>query len=262
MLRKLLLTGLLLGSLPAMAAERIVALTPDMAELVCALGRCNELVGRDRNALKPATLRKVPVIGFSRALTVEPIIKAKPTLVLGSELAQPPAIWQQLRDMGVNAHLLGTKPDGSDFPALIRQAGQLLGRGDAAEQLALRWQQGMTPAQAKGRRFLISYDGAMIAGRDTAADLLIRAAGGVNVAGQWSGMTRLNREVLQSLQPEVVIVARHNRPVYGSLEALAARPELADSPAVKQRKLFEMDVLEIFAVGLDSPAVVRRLQAL
>lgn len=262
MLRKLLLTGIFLSSVPAIAAERIVALTPDMAELVCALGRCQELVGRDRNALKPVAVRKVPVIGFSRALTVEPIIKLKPTLVLGSDLAQPPAIWQQLRDVGVNAHLLGSKPDGSDFPALIRQTGQLLGRNEAAEQLAQRWQKAMTPLQAKGRRFLISYDGSMIAGRDTAADLLIRAAGGVNVAAEWRGMTRLNREVLQALQPDVVIVARHNRPVYGSLEALAARPELAASPAVKQHKLFEMDVLDVFTVGLDSPAVVRRLQAL
>ena len=63
-------------------------------------------------------------------------------------------------------------------------------------------------------------------------------------------------------RPDVVIVAAHNRAVYGGLDALKARPELADSPAARAGKLFEMPAREVFMLTLDSPDVVRRLRAL
>ena len=43
------------------------------------------------------------MIGFLRALNAETIAGVKPTLVIGSNAAQPPAIWDQLKRLKINA---------------------------------------------------------------------------------------------------------------------------------------------------------------
>ena len=84
----------------------------------------------------------------------------------------------------------------------------------------------MAAQPATGKRYLISYDGRMAAGRGTAADVLIRAAGGVNAAAAIDGVKPMNREAWLAARPDVVIVAAHNRAVYGGLDALKARDEV------------------------------------
>lgn len=259
--RGLAMLALLLASALCQASERIVVLTSDVADIVVALGAAPQVVGRDRSSRHPA-LAHAREIGFARALNAEPIVPLKPTLVLGSEQAQPPGIWKQLDTLGIPARQVASHEDGRDFAQAIVRIGQWLGRDADARQLARRWQDGMATRPASGKRYLISYDGRMVAGRGTAADTLIRAAGGINAAGQVDGIKPLNREAWQQARPDVVIVASHNRAVYGSVDALKARPELAGSPAVRQGKVVEMRAHQVFMITLDSPEIIRQLQAL
>lgn len=245
----------------AQAQERIVVLTSDVSDIVIALGAAPQVVGRDRSSRQPE-LAHATEIGISRALSIEPIAPLKPTLVLGSEQAQPPGIWRQLKALGVNARQVSAREDGGDFADAVRRVGQWLGRDTQAQALAQRWQAGMTTQPATGKRYLVSYDGRMVAGRGTAADTLIRAAGGINAASAIDGIKPMNREAWLAARPDVVIVAAHNRAVYGGLDALKTRPELADSPAARAGKLFEMPARDVFMMTLDSPDVVRRLRTL
>ena len=82
----------LAAALPAWAVQRIVVMTPDIADIVVALDAGKEVVGRDRSSKSPA-LAQAQVVGFSRALNAETIARLKPTLVLGSAEAQPPTVW-------------------------------------------------------------------------------------------------------------------------------------------------------------------------
>lgn len=253
--------GLSAPSAQAQAPARIVVLTSDVSDMVIALGAAAQVVGRDRSSRQPE-LAHAAEIGVSRALSVEPIAPLKPTLVLGSSQAQPPGIWRQLHALGLDARQVSAREDGRDFADAVRRVGHWLGRDSQAQALAQRWQAGMAAQPATGKRYLISYDGRMAAGRGTAADVLIRAAGGVNAAAAIDGVKPMNREAWLAARPDVVIVAAHNRAVYGGLDALKARPELADSPAARAGKLFEMPAREVFMLTLDSPDVVRRLRAL
>ncbi|WP_158021091.1 ABC transporter substrate-binding protein, partial [Chromobacterium sphagni] len=76
---KPLIAAALLAALAvsAQAAERLVVVTPDIAEIVVALGAANEVVGRDRSSKEPQ-LAHAQVVGFSRALNAETIAKLKP----------------------------------------------------------------------------------------------------------------------------------------------------------------------------------------
>ncbi|MFC4157779.1 heme/hemin ABC transporter substrate-binding protein [Chitinimonas lacunae] len=246
---------------PAGAAERVVALTADVAEIAVALGRASDVIGRDQMARQPE-LSHAKVIGLSRALSVEPVARLQPTLVLGSAAAQPSSIWEQFRRVGIRAVQVSAHGDGRDYAEAIRTVGSLLGATPAADRLAQQWQQGMTPAAASGRRILISYEGRTVAGRDTPSDLLIRAAGAINVAAEVEGHKPLEPEAIARLAPDLILVAGHNRAVYGSLEQLRVRPDIAATPAGRRGRVYEWPVHELFNINLNSPAVVKRLREL
>ncbi|GAB3265112.1 heme/hemin ABC transporter substrate-binding protein [Chitinimonas naiadis] len=248
-------------ALPAHAAERIVVLTADIAEIVVALGHANEVVGRDRVA-KQAELAQATEIGSSRSLTAEPILRLKPTLVLGSQLAMPDGIWGQLSGLGVKAIKVGNREDGSDYADAIRSVGKLIGAEKKAGQVANDWQGAMRPTSPLGKRILITYEGKTVAGRDTPGDWLIRAAGGINAAAAVDGYKPLDPEALGKLAPDVILIAEHNRAVYGGLVEFKRRADIATTPAGKTGRVFEVPVHEYFSVNLGSPAAVKKLRDL
>lgn len=261
MLRKCLvpLAAALLAS-QLYAAERIVVLSSDLAEIVVALGRGADVVGRDRSARQPE-LAQAADIGLSRSLAVEPIARLKPSLVIGSPLALPVDIWPQLNQLGLKAVLVGARTDGADYAETIGRVGKLLGNEASAGKLASQWQQGMQPRAASGKRILISYEGSTVAGRGTPADTLIRAAGGINAAAGIDGYKPIDSEALARLAPDLILVADHNKAAYGGIEQLRKRADIAATPAGKQGKVFEVAVHEYFTINLASPAVVSKLRA-
>ncbi|MCW3478504.1 ABC transporter substrate-binding protein [Neisseriaceae bacterium JH1-16] len=262
MRRKLAIASLAVAtSLPTLAAERIVVLTPDVADIVVALKAEKEVIGRDQMAKNPE-LASAKVIGLSRSLTVEPITALKPTLVIGSGMAQPPGIYAKLKQVGLRTEEIAQHEDGRDYIAGMCRIGELIGKPQQAAQLAERWQAAMQPAKQTGIRYLLSYDGRQVAGRNTAGDALIRAAGGINAAANIDGFKQLNREAWLTAKPDVVIVASHTKPVYGGLAALKARTEVATSPAGKSGKVFELPANQFLRLGTDSPSNARRLAEL
>ena len=89
-------------TLSAQAYERIVALSPDVADVVIALGATNKLVGKDATNTNPA-LKNVPAVGMHRNITAESVLAVKPDLVLGSYMVQPASVYQRLTGLKVKA---------------------------------------------------------------------------------------------------------------------------------------------------------------
>lgn len=261
-MRHKLLTALLaLGtSLPA-AAERIVTLTPDVADIVVALGAASDVVGRN-SASHQSELAHATPIGLSRSLNPEPVARLKPTLVLGSQMAQPGTLFDTLEKLGIRAHRIGNRDDGSDYAQSITRIGQLLGKSAESARLSARWQEQMKPQPPIGTRYLLSYDGKLVAGRNTAADTLIRATGGINAAAELDGFKPVSREAWTRLKPDVIVLAAHNEGLFGGIDAFARRPEVAPTNAAKQGKIVAWPAEQFLRIGLDSPATVTRLRKL
>lgn len=265
-MKKILLPALLAALLPLAQAQtpaqaRIVTLSPDVTDVVVALGATHQIVGRDQTATNPA-VKNVPNIGIHRQLTVEPIAAVRPTLAIGSWMAQPAGIYSHLNRVGIKA--VNVAPDDSinAYPASIRQIGQLIGKTREADTLAARWQSGVSQLPATGKRYLMSYDGRLVAGRNTAADELIRRAGGINAAANIDGIKPLNREAWIAAKPDVIIIAEHNSHLIGGIGQFAARPEVAGSPAAQTRNIHLWPANDFFRYGLDTPQVLRRLHNL
>ncbi|HHK6035972.1 TPA: ABC transporter substrate-binding protein, partial [Neisseria subflava] len=190
---KLLLLSALISLAGTAHAQRIVVLTPDTADIVAALGALDEIVGRDQTVQNPA-LKNKPSIGIHRRLTVEPIVAAKPDIAIGSWMAQPADIFAHLQKAGIKA--VNVAPDDSiaAYPQSIRNIGQLIGKSAQADKLASKWQADMKQQPSSGKRYLFSYDGRIVSGKNTAADEIIRRAGGINAAAAIDGLKPMTRE--------------------------------------------------------------------
>lgn len=251
-----------LSAIPALSAqafERIVAMSPDVADVVVALGAANKLVGKDATNSNPA-LKNVPAVGMHRNITAESVLAVKPDLVLGSYMVQPVSVYQRLNGLNVKAANVAPKEGVDYFASSIKAIGIYVGKKSQGEQLANKWNSDMTPMQATGKRYLLSYDGRIVAGKGTVGDELIRRAGGINAANV-SGLKPMSREGWLAAKPDVIIIADHNQAVIGGISKFSQRPEIAASSAGKNGGVHFWPADEFLRYGLNSPQVLKKLNA-
>ena len=259
-----LLTLLIAFILPAISLaenpQRIAVLSADVSEIVVALGDKDKVVGRDQVDKNPA-LQNVPVVAMHRQVAAETVMSVKPDLVIGSWSVQPPTVFEQLQKTGVKAVNVMPEENVENFANGIRQIGELLGKTKQAQQLADNWQTAMSVKPKTGKRYILSYDGRFVAGKGTAGDAIIQAAGGINAA-DISGLKPLSREGWISANADVIIIAEHNLAQIGGLDKFTQRPEIAANPAAKNKKVVVMSANEFLRYGLNTPDTVKKLQEL
>ncbi|HVT37361.1 MAG TPA: cobalamin-binding protein [Nevskiaceae bacterium] len=101
-MRALVLLLALLASGSAVAgAQRIVTLAPHLAELVCAAGGCDYLVGVVRYTDFPENAARLPQVGDAATVNVEALLALKPDLVLAWDGGTPPDTIVRLRGLGL-----------------------------------------------------------------------------------------------------------------------------------------------------------------
>lgn len=117
-------------ALPAQAG-RVIALSPHLAELVCAAGACDQLVGVVRHSDYPESVRALPVIGDAHAANVEAVLALKPDLILSWDGGTPARTVQQLERFKLRVVPIRVNTLDDVGLALLR-IGALLGTEDAA----------------------------------------------------------------------------------------------------------------------------------
>lgn len=254
----------LLFSFQVAFAQRIVVLSPDVADVVVALGHAKEVVGKDFTDRNPA-LKEVPVVGVHRSITPESVLGVEPDLVLGSWMVQPASIFERLQKVGVKAVNVAPKDDFATYAQSIREIGRLIGAEKKANQLADQWLAEMkqhTQDDKTGKRFLLSYDGRIVGGKNTVPDKLIELAGGINAAAEVDGLKPLSREGWLTAKPDVIVVSDHHAELIGGVDGFSKRMEIADSNAVKNKKVVLWPANDYFRYGLNTPEVVQKLHDL
>lgn len=237
--------------------DRIVVLTPDVGDVVVALGEKDRVVGKDDTNRHPM-LAHAKTVGVHRNLTAEPIVGLSPDLVVGSHMALPNSIYKRLNGLKIKAVNVAPDESVATYAKSIHTLGELLGQPQKAKTLADTWTQGMKQMPATKKRYLLSYDGRYVAGRGTVGDTLIKLAGGINAANV-NGLKPLSREGWLAAKPDVIILAKHQEQALGSVEKLKTRPEFAPSAAAKNDKIYYWPANDFLRYGLDSPQVIKKL---
>lgn len=260
-------TTLLPGLARAQAtATRVVSLGGTVTEIVYALGAGARLVGVDDSSIYPEAATRLPKVGYYRGFSIEGVASLRPDLVLASDQAGPPQALAQLRRLGVEVVMLPSAPTVDALARRIEGVAAVLGR-QAQAQVLITQIRGQVEEMAQvpgGQRVLLvsSRTGQLEgAGRETAADAMIRLAGAINVLGGERGYKPISAEGAAALAPDVIVTTTMSVAASGGFEAFVAQPGIAVTPAAKAGRVIVMDDLLLVGFGPRLPEALRQLRA-
>jgi iron complex transport system substrate-binding protein len=253
--------------------QRWVSAGGALSEWVSALGGESKLVGVDTTSQHPETLKALPSIGYQRQLSAEGILSLRPQILVGTEEMGPPPVLSQIRSAGVQVEVFSAHPDLLTLQDNLLRLAKLLGAEGRAMQLLSDYQQALeqqkirvTRAQltkpSPGVLLVLGHAGGkpLIAGKDTAADWLLKRAGGHNLATH-TGYKPFSNESLVSLDPDVLVFA--DRALSGDTARAALfkeNPILASTRAAKDGRVIELDpTLLVGGLGPRLPDSLKKL---
>ncbi|MBW7906448.1 MAG: helical backbone metal receptor [Phycisphaerae bacterium] len=229
---------------------RIVSAAPSVTEICCALGLCDQLVGRTRYCVHPPGVSDVPSIGALLDTNVEALLALKPDLVILAGTSRLMA--DRLAPLPLR---IESVPDAAleDIWTSVRRVGELTGRRRSAQRLidGIRAELDAVVLQRKRRdapRVLI-VPGVLatppapptVAGPGSFYDDLLKLGGLRNAAPEGHrGFAALSLEALTRIDPDVIIELDPDgraRPG-GHADALAAWSAVGPLHAVRERRVF------------------------
>jgi iron complex transport system substrate-binding protein len=256
--------------LPAQPRTRVVALGSDVAETLFAIGAGALLVACDDTANHPPAVNALPRLGYLRSLAPEPLLAARPQLVIAADGAGPDAVLRQVEAAGVPILRLPAGHAPADVAARIRLIGRAVGAAPAADRLArdiLARLAAPLPAGWAAPRCLLVLAQApgriLAAGRGTAGDAFIRLAGGHNSFAA-DGYKPLSPEAAITGRPAIILVPSHVAGLAGGLDRLRADPVFAGTPAGRHGQFHVIDSQAALGFGPrlpDAVAAARRALA-
>jgi iron complex transport system substrate-binding protein len=259
------------GEAPSIDSSRIVSIGGAVTETIYALGLKDRIVGVDTTSLyPPEALKRAPNVGYMRALSAEGILSLKPSWVIAIDGSGPPAALKLVSDAGVPLTMVHDEPSPEGVAAKIETIGKLLGAEEKAVALADETRarfalvEHMRPQTTKPPRvlFILSLQNGrpMVGGRGTAADAIIRLAGGANAADAIDGYKPMTDEGMIAAAPDVIL-KMNNGNMVGASDEIFSLPAFAATPAAAKRALIGMDGLYLLGFGPRSPDAARDLMA-
>ena len=250
-------------------AARIVSVGSALTEIFYALGAEAQLVGVDTTSLYPPQARDLPQVGYMRALSAEGVLALKPTVVMATTAAGPATVLDQLRAAGIEVVVVPDRYDYESVASKIEIVGRMTGKVAEARILVDR---GLADMQGLKDRlaaikvrprvlFLLSMGGGapQAAGRETAADGIIRLAGGVNAIDGYAGYRPLTPESVIAARPDIVLMPRQGVEAMGGAQAVLAQPALAQTPAGRAGRLLQFDAVLLLGFGPRTPQAATEL---
>ncbi|MCX5513495.1 heme/hemin ABC transporter substrate-binding protein [Kaistia algarum] len=242
-------------------AKRIVTIGGAVTEIVYALGAADRIVARDSTSFYPKEALEKPDVGYMRALSAEGVLAMKPDLILAVEGSGPKEVIEILEAASVPMVMVPEHYSAEGIAEKVRLIAAVLGEEAKGEALAGDVEQKfaalstslakLPEADRKKVVFLMSItDGRpLAAGSKTAADAIIRLAGGVNPMAAIPGYKPASDEALAAAAPEAVVMMNRPGSEPQTPEKLFAVAALAATPAAASKSLVVMDGLYLLGFG-------------
>lgn len=257
-LRLAALAALLAAPLAAEPAQRVLSVGGAVTETVFALGAGDRVVARDTTSTWPPEVEDLPDVGYVRRLSPEGVLSVAPDLILAEEGAGPPETVRILEAAEIPFVTIPDATDAAGVAAKIEAVGAALGLEARAAELAAEVQAEIAAIEERSAGverparvlFLLSAEGGRLlaSGTETAADAMIRLAGGANAVTGFTGYKPLTDEAVLAAAPDVVLMMEGRAEGHGGSGVLS-HPALAATPAGRDGRLVEMNGLYLLGFG-------------
>lgn len=242
-------------------STRIAVAGGSLTEIIYFLGAEERLVAVDTTSNFPAAARKLPSIGYVRALSAEGLLSLKPTLVLGEHDMGPPHVHTALAATGLPLVRVAEVHTAAGIVAKVRCVAAVLGLGEHAEALiemhlapVVEALEALPPSGAsmpvRAVVLLGVRDGAPIgAGSGTSAHGLLEMAGAVNALTNFHGWKPVSVEALANAKADFVVMPQRGAAAIGGVAEALRHPAVAPLVAGRADRLIVMDGMELLGFG-------------
>ena len=256
-------------------AQRIIPLDGDVAEVVFALGMGDQVVATDLSATYPPEADALPQIGYQRALSAEPILTFEPTLLIGSDLAGPPEVLDELRRAGVRVEIVDAEASPAGPAQKIRAVADVLGIPAQGDRLAAEVQAAIdtaTPSDPTGEPaarlrvamlYLRGESTQLVFGEGSGIDWVIDATGATDIADELGivDTAQVTAEALVVAAPDVLLVTEDGLASVGGVDGLVGLPAVAGTPAAQHRAVIAYDAQLMLGNGPRTGEFLAQLRA-
>jgi iron complex transport system substrate-binding protein len=255
-------------------ARRLVSVSKQHTEILYAIGAESDLVAVDVSSVYPPATRTLPTVGYHRALSLEGMLAAKPTLLItgGRGNMGPEPVVQQLEALHIPMQEFAAKGDDlASTMALIREMGNFFGRVAQADSVVQVLESDMARVTAPAAQpadtpsvVIIHYGRAnntylTILGRSVAGQM-VRWAGGRMALADSAGMRQLTSpEIIAKADPDVILLTDFGYDRLAGLQDILALPGVGSTKAARSGRIYRVEENDLVYFG---PRTGRNVEAL
>jgi iron complex transport system substrate-binding protein len=250
----------LAGTAFAEAPKRILSVGGAATETVYALGMGDHIVAVDQTSLYPwEKTHLLPNVGYVRALAAEGLLSLKADVLIAGPEAGPPVVLDQVEKAGMHVLRLRDGYNAERAAERITEIGKALKRESEAKVITdalttdiASVEKEIAASSSRPRILFLLQAGRgapMVGGAGTAADGMIMLAGGINAASDIHGYKPLSPEAAIIAKPDILVMMKQSVDAIGGPDKVLALTELAETPAVRNRKLIIIDGLYTLGFG-------------
>ena len=259
--------------------QRIVCIGEAYNEMIYALGVQADLVGVDYSSTYPAEIKKLPTVGYHRALSAEGILSLKPTLILEDNNIGSDSVVRQLQALHIPMKTFAAKNDSIEgTKALLREMGAFFHKEQRAEELCAQMDREMAAPAIAVKKYPTTPRVAVIHfGRASSTYLLVGNGGGgdastagkmVELAGgqmaiQQQGMQKMvSPEIIAKSNPQVILMTEYGFDRLGSADQAKTLPGVAETDAARNNRIYRVPEHDLMYFGPDTGNAIMRLAQL
>ena len=238
--------------------HRIVSLSPNLTEIVFALGLGDRVGGVSNNCDWPVEAKQKPKMGTFWQPNTEVIIAAKPDLVVCESFLQHKEVAETLKRAGLRVVSLRVESIDELYNA-ITQIGSAAGCPDKAEVLAAKIKSDLDQIRAKASSakkvkvlWAVQTEPMRVVGVKTFVNEIINLAGGQNViAPTGDQYPSVGTEAILTSGAEVIIQSAMGTEDITKQQEAAEKfwNRFANLPAVKDKKVYVIEADTVLRLG-------------
>jgi iron complex transport system substrate-binding protein len=240
------------------APQRIVSLSPNLTEIVFALGLGDKVVGVSSDSDWPIEAKQKPKMGTFWQPNIEAIIAAKPDLVVCESFLQHKEAAETLKRSGINALSLRVESIEELYSAIL-SIGQATSCPNTAETLAANIKNEIAQIRAKSSSakkvkvlWAVQTEPMRVVGVKTFVNEIIDIAGGQNVVAPTGDQyPAVGTEAIMTCGAEVIIQSAMGTEDIAKQQETAEKfwNRFANLPAVKDKKVYVIEADTVLRLG-------------
>ena len=223
---------------------KIISVAPSVTELIYALGKGDQLIGRSDYCDYPGEANEVPSVGLLSDPNLEKIVELQPDIVFASEHFKDD-IAKRLEDLDIEIVVIYNAEDFSGSYDAINMVGEMIDAKDEAQELVTSLDKEIEDIKEKVKDqekptvyYVVGFgkDGDYTATGDTFVAQMLEAAGGENIAKDATGWKYSLEKIIEE-DPEYIFISQN----YGMKEEFEQTEGYKELSAVKNNKVIEID---------------------